>query len=86
LPITASCTFQLIDLSKDVELETNFTAEVKKIGRVRAWAWNGTCGLGLMRVAESLEAKEILLDGARVAVKRPSWWPVEAPKKNAKKL
>ena len=70
------------------ELDTDFLNEKgKKIGKLRAWSGGGF-GLALMRVAESLEAEEILLGGSRrVAVQKPLWWPKgkEAPKKSAKK-
>lgn len=54
----------------------------KAVGKVRGIT--GAQGIGLMRIEESLAAKELTVDNLAVSVCKPAWWPFEASKERAK--
>lgn len=77
--------FVLSDSDGEIPPDTDFLNENgKKIGKLRCI--EGQFGLGLMRLAETANATDITLNGLKARVAKPSWWPLEAPKKSPKML
>ncbi|CAL4181698.1 unnamed protein product, partial [Meganyctiphanes norvegica] len=52
----------------------------KSVGKIRAF--EGSVGIGLMRIAECLKAQNLLVKGSDISLTtfKPAWWPIEASK------
>lgn len=48
------------------------------LGKLRGFIKD--CGLGLVRIKESIEAESLTIGKYTATVVKPQWWPIEAPK------
>ncbi|XP_050306026.1 putative transferase CAF17 homolog, mitochondrial [Anthonomus grandis grandis] len=58
--------------------ENNIFLDQKRLGKLRGI--DGDVGLGLLRVSQALEQKNIPIGDGEATVVKPDWWPIELPK------
>ncbi|KAM3962447.1 putative transferase CAF17 homolog, mitochondrial [Aphomia sociella] len=54
------------------------------VGKLRSYFQD--YGLGLVRIKEALDAKNLTISKHTIEVVKPTWWPIEAPKEKVAKL
>ncbi len=60
-----------------------FNEKNRPIGNVRGL--NGSLGIAVFRVEETLSASSLILNQTEITVSKPSWWPIEAAKEVSSK-
>lgn len=74
-----------LKFSEDVKETINVDSKIIDVNKPKSSVGKLKCylkdaGLGLIRMKEALEAKELKVGNYRVETSKPSWWPIEALK------